>query len=485
MNRIIKAVLFLLISGGILFMLYTSKKSSLPINLEKAAEIKGIVPVVVLGSGPAGLSAALYAARSGLYTVVFQGKKPGGQLTETTYVENWPGTPKLLGSQLIEQNRKQAEKFGALMVPDSIVSADLSQWPFLLKTEEGTPIYALSVIIATGSNPRKLNQNRNVPGENEYWGYGVTTCAVCDAPFYKDKKVVVVGGGDSAVEEATLLTAYASKVYVLVRGSAMRAAKTMQARLKGSDKIEVLYNTEITEIMGDGTAVKGVKIINMKDKKAGELAVDGVFLAIGHIPNSEIVKKYLQTDSEGYIILPARSQKTSVPGVFAAGDVADHVYRQAGVAAGDGIKAALDALAFLQEHGYNEALSKKLEKNYWFPHPEAVNTPLPVINTGKEFDKLAKENNALVIEVGAEHCASCQALIPIMQSVAAQMHGKAYFAQIDTGKEPKELIKRFDIKGIPVILVFKKGKLIARYDQQVFTKRELNAILNQLIGDNS
>ncbi len=479
--KLVMRVLLVAIGAAVLISRFLNRGPE--INFNRALLAPQVVPIVVIGSGPAGLSAALYAARSAVYTVVFQGKKPGGQLTETTYVENWPGTPKLLGSQLIDQNRKQAEKFGALIVNDTVTAINFNVWPFVVRTEDGARIHALSVIMATGADPRKLNDTGKVPGEKEYWGYGVTTCAVCDAPFYKGKKVVVVGGGDSAVEEATLLTSYASSVTILVRGSAMRAAPAMQARLKDSDKIKILYNTEITEIMGTGKTVTGVRLLNSKDKQTTELAVDGVFLAIGHKPNSQLVKGVVKMDGEGYIILPTRSQLTTVPGIFAAGDVADHVYRQAGVAAGDGIKAALDALAFLQSHGYSTSTAKELEKNYWYPEAVAASEPLPKIVTNKDFDAAAKEHQFIVLEAGAKHCSSCTALLPIMQSVAAQLSGKAYFAYMSMDDDPKELVKRFEIKGIPVILVFKKDKLIARYDQQVFTKRELNAVINQLIAE--
>lgn len=461
-------------------------------DMQKALAAKNVVPVVVIGSGPAGLSAALYAARSSLYTIVFEGKTPGGQLTGTTYVENWPGTGKLLGSQLIDQTRKQAEKFGAVMIRDIVTAVDFSSWPFRLTTEEGHTISALAIIIATGAEPKLLNDTRKVPGEKEYWGYGVTTCAICDAPFYKGKKVVVVGGGDSAIEEATLLTSYAQEVTVIVRGATMRAAPAMQARLKDSPKIKVLYNTEIEEILGNGSSVTGVRLITKgavsqetvsQEKKSYDLHIDGVFLAIGHRPNTELFKKYVSVDSEGYIHLDPsqRRQETTVPGIFAAGDVADHVYRQAGVAAGDGIKAALDAINFLQKIGYTQAIERKMEKNFYEPHSEAALKPLEKLKTNKDFEKKAKEQPFLVIEVGAEHCSSCKALLPVVQAVAAQLADKVSFAQIDLGDEPVELVKRFDIKAIPTILAFKGATLVARYDQQLFTKRELAAAISQLI----
>ncbi len=451
-------------------------------DMEKAVQVANVVPIVVIGSGPAGLSAALYAARAAVYTVVFEGKTPGGQLTGTTYVENWPGTGKLLGSQLIEQNKKQAENFGAVMIQDTIALVDFSQWPFKLVTEDGHELHALAVVIATGAEPKLLNEMRKVPGEKEYWGYGVTTCAVCDAPFYKGKKVIVIGGGDSAVEEATLLTSYAESVTILVRGPAMRAAPAMRARIKESPKINVVYNAEIEEILGDGQKVTAVRLIHKQDKKTEELPVDGVFLAIGHRPNTALFKEYVKRDADGYIHLAGPGQATSVPGIFVAGDVADRVYRQAGVAAGDGIRAALDALSFLQKHGYNEKIAKKLERNFYEPHPETAVRPLEKIITMKDFDKVAKEHSLLVIDVGSEYCASCKALLPIVQSVAGQMGDKAHFVRIDLGDEPAELVKKFDIKAIPAILIIKQGKLVARYDQQLFTRRELAAVIQQLIG---
>lgn len=468
--------------------LATRLKKTHPVyNLEKVVQAKSIIPVAIIGTGPAGLSAALYTARSAVYTVVFAGKHPGGQLAGTTYVENWPGTPKMMGPELIELNKKQAERFGAHIVQDTITEADFSRWPFVLKTEEGHELHALTVIIATGADPKLLNDTGVVPGEKEYWGHGVTTCAVCDAPFYKGKKVVVVGGGDSAIEQAVLLSSYADSVTMLVRGNRLRAASAMQDRLKGVSKINVLYNTAIAEIYGDGSKVMGVTLISTDKASSSEgskkFPIDGVFLAIGHRPNTELFKKYIETDAEGHAILPTRSQKTTLPGIFAAGDVADHVYKQAGVAAGDGIKAALDALAFLHEHGFTDAFAASIEKNYFEPHAEAAMQPLQKIVTNKDFDALAKKHEALILEVGADSCSSCKVLMPIVQSVAAQFGERAHFAQIDMGDDPAELVKRFALKAIPTLLVIKKGKLIARYDQQSFTKRELYGVINQLLSE--
>ncbi|MBA2307369.1 thioredoxin-disulfide reductase [Candidatus Dependentiae bacterium] len=458
------------------------RSSLLTFDSTKALHTKNIVPLVVIGSGPAGLSAAIYGARSSLYTLVFEGKTPGGQLTETTYVENWPGTPKLLGAELIGIARKQAERFGALFAQDSISEVDFSQWPFLLKTEEGHELHALAVVIATGAKPKMLSDTQKTPGEKEYWAHGVTTCAVCDAPFYKGKKVVVVGGGDSAVEEATYLTAYASSVTMLVRGPSMRAAPAMQARLKDSPTITVLYNTSIQEIVGNDTlSVNAVKIYDNKEKKSSTLDVEGVFLAIGHHPNSHVFKKWLSLDEEGYITVSSPSQQTTVKGVFAAGDVVDKTYKQAGVASGDGIKAALDAYAFLQAHGYTPSFARDIEKNYYDAHPDSGSYVLTKIVSVKDFETLVKKNPLLVVEVGAEHCASCTTLAKTLQSVASQFEDKVTFATISLDKSSQDLINRFKLKSVPVLLIFKNGKLVSRFDQQLFSKRELYTMIIQMV----
>lgn len=445
-------------------------------KLEDALGKKNIIPIAIIGSGPAGLSAALYGARAAIFTVVFEGKKPGGQLTETTYVENWPGTPKLLGSELINLNRKQAEKFGALMVNDTIEYVDFSSWPFKLRTEDGNEIYALSVIICTGSNPKLLN----VPGESKYWGYGVTTCAVCDAPLYKDKDVVVLGGGDSAIEEATLLSSYAKNVTMLVRGDKLRAAPTMRDRLKNINNIKVIYNTQITEIVGDDKVVHEVKLKNNKDNSISTMKIDGVFLAIGHTPSTEIFKKFISLDKAGYIDLKSRRQETSVLGVFAAGDATDPRYRQAGTSAGDGIKSALDAINFLQEHGFNDNFAHKLEPNYFDPHASSTK-PLKSITTEKELDDAVKKSKFLILEIGAEHCVSCKNLSKALESSVPKFENKVDFIYVDLDKT-KDFKDRFEIKSIPVLLIFKDGKLINKYNR-AFSKHELFTTISRLLNE--
>lgn len=342
---------------------FNNIESGQEINLALLENKKNILPVAVIGSGPAGLNAAIYTARSAFYTVVFQGKSPGGQLTTTSYVENWPGIKKTLGFDIMEENREQAINSGVIISTESIVKVDFSVWPRKIYTEDGEEILAAAVILATGANSILLG----VPGEREFFGLGVTVCALCDAPFFRDKKVVVVGGGDSAVEDASLLEPYVSELTMLVRGPKMRAVPSMQNRITNSKKINVLYNTKITEILGANKTVTGVKLENTKDKTEYIMTTDGVFLAIGHMPNSSMFKEYLELTPDGYIKLNKRTQETGLPGITAAGDVSDHMYKQAGIAAGDGGKAGIDIVHFLQNLGLNQENAKKLEPNYYKP----------------------------------------------------------------------------------------------------------------------
>ena len=453
------------------------KQTNTKVHINDALNKKNIVPVAIIGSGPAGLSAALYAARASLYTVVFDGPKPGGQLTETSYVENWPGTPKLLGSELIELNRQQAQKFGAVFVNESIDAVDFSVWPFRLHTESGDEINALTVVIATGANPRLLN----VPGEKEYWAYGVTACAVCDAPFYKDKKVVVIGGGDSAIEEATLLSSYASEVTMLVRGSAMRASPAMQNRLKGYPNIKVMYNTSIVQILGDKKSVNKVELINNVDKTKFIKEIDGVFLAIGHEPNTEIFKDFIKTDETGHIVTNCLYKETNIKGIFAVGDVEDTIYKQAGTSAGDGIKGGMNASAFVNNiPGMNAAMMQKLEKSY-YDVVKGDQVEIKHLTTNKDLDELAKKSKFLVVEVGAENCPSCKVLLASLKSVAAKNLEHVGYGQISLDDDPKELISRFELKSVPVLLIFKNGTLIKRFNQEPFSKFKLYSLINNLI----
>jgi len=297
--------------------------------------------VIILGSGPAGLTAALYAARANLNPLVITGQDLGGQIATTTDVENFPGFPEgLTGPQLSELMQKQAERFGARLEFDSIVSADLKQPPFRLQGNNAE-YETQSVIIATGASPRKLG----VPGEKELVGRGVSYCATCDGFFFRNKELVVVGGGDSALQEGLFLTKFASKVQIVHRRDSLRAGPVLQERARKNDKMSFAWNSVITEIQGEG-AVKAVRIKNVQTQEESTRPVDGVFVYVGHIPNTAIFRGQLAMDEEGYLIVDGKLH-TSIPGVFAAGEAHDRWFRQAVVSAGYGCMAAMETEKYL------------------------------------------------------------------------------------------------------------------------------------------
>ncbi|HEX3708864.1 MAG TPA: thioredoxin-disulfide reductase [Pseudolabrys sp.] len=307
--------------------------------------------VVIVGSGPAGYTAAIYASRAMLEPILIQGIQPGGQLTITTDVENYPGFADVIqGPWLMEQMQRQAEHVGAKIVIDHVNAVELKQRPFKLTCDSGDIYLADSLIIATGAQARWLD----LPSEQKFKGYGVSACATCDGFFYKNKNVIVVGGGNTAVEEALFLTNFASKVTIVHRRDAFRAEKILQDRLFKNPKIEVVWDTALDDVMGADNPLKvnRVRLKNVKTGAVSERAIDGVFIAIGHSPSSELFVGQLQMKPSGYIVTAGHSTATTVPGVFAAGDVTDDIYRQAVTAAGLGCMAALEAEKFLaaQEH---------------------------------------------------------------------------------------------------------------------------------------
>jgi thioredoxin reductase (NADPH) len=301
--------------------------------------------LIIIGSGPAGLTAAIYAARASLKPLVLAGITWGGQLMNTTEVENFPGFPDgIQGPELMERMMKQAKKFGAEVRYEQANIVDLKGDPKTIKTDENE-YHAKSVIIATGAMPRKLG----IPGEDKFYGRGVSTCATCDAAFYRDKVVTIVGGGDSAMEEASFLTRFAKKVYLIHRRDEFRASQIMQDRVKANEKIEIIYNTEVKEVLGEETVQK-IKLFNNSKNNESELEVDGMFLAIGHIPVTEFLKNQIEVTEDGYAIAD-NDVETAIDGVFVSGDVHDEVYRQAITAAGMGCMASLRAQRWLEDKG--------------------------------------------------------------------------------------------------------------------------------------
>ncbi|MFZ1704176.1 MAG: thioredoxin-disulfide reductase [Saprospiraceae bacterium] len=305
------------------------------------------VKCLIIGSGPAGYTAAIYASRANLEPVLYTGKEPGGQLTITNDVENYPGYPDgIMGPQMMEDFKKQATRFGTDIRYEIINKVDFSSYPLKVWSETGHEIEALSVIIATGASAKWLG----IPSEQKLMNKGVSACAVCDGFFFRGQEVAIVGGGDTAAEEATYLAKLCKKVHLLVRRDEMRASKIMQERVLKTENLQVHWNTETVEILGED-GVTGVKIRNVETKQESTLDVTGFFVAIGHKPNTEIFKDWLEMDENQYLkVIPGRSF-TKVEGVFVSGDAADHIYRQAVTAAGSGCMAALDAERFLAEKG--------------------------------------------------------------------------------------------------------------------------------------
>ncbi|MGM9738586.1 MAG: thioredoxin-disulfide reductase [Candidatus Cryptobacteroides sp.] len=301
---------------------------------------------LIIGSGPAGYTAAIYTGRAGIVPVLYEGMEPGGQLTTTTEIENFPGFENGVDANLLMASMKaQAARFGADIRPGRIAEVDFSVRPFILKDDSGNELTADTVVIATGATAKYLG----LPSEQKFKGLGVSACATCDGFFYRKKVVAVVGGGDTACEEATYLAQLCSKVYMIVRRDVFRASKAMQERVAATPNIEVLWNCNTQEVLGDEAGVTGVRLLG-KDGKVFDIKVDGFFLGIGHHPNSDMFRQWIHTDENGYIVTEAKSSRTNVEGVFAAGDVQDPDYRQAVTAAASGCRAALDVERFLKSN---------------------------------------------------------------------------------------------------------------------------------------
>ena len=302
------------------------------------------VKCLIIGGGPAGYTAAIYGARADMAPVLYEGIQPGGQLTTTTDIENFPGFENGIdGTQLMNTMKAQAVRLGADLRNGCVTSADLSQRPFKIVVDGDKEISAETLIIATGATAKYLG----LPSETKFKGLGVSACATCDGFFYRKKTVAVVGGGDTACEEATYLAGLCKKVYMIVRRDVLRASQAMQERVMATENIEILWNCNTQEVLGDDYGVTGVRLVR-KDCEVFDIALDGFFLAIGHHPNSELFSQWVNVDKEGYIITDGRTSKTNVEGVFAAGDVQDPLYRQAITAAASGCRAALDAEKFLK-----------------------------------------------------------------------------------------------------------------------------------------
>ena len=427
--------------------------------------------VVIIGSGPAGYTAAIYAARANLKPLMFEGFQaggsPGGQLMTTTEVENFPGFPEgITGPELMERMKSQAERWGTECYTEDVVSVDLSQRPFTIKSSERI-VLANSIVIATGAVAKRLG----LPSEKEFWSSGISACAICDgaSPIFKQEALAVIGGGDSAAEEAVYLTKYGSHVNLLVRKGEMRASKAMQDRVLSNPKITVHWHTEPVDVFGSNGYLEGLKIRNTETKEITDLAVKGLFYAIGHTPNTSLFEGQLELDSVGYIVVKPGSVATSVEGVFAAGDVQDHEYRQAISAAGTGCMAALLAERFLSannlilEH-HQQAESQKT------PTPQETKTVADTETTfelnktrhvgGYALRKLFHESDRpLLVKYVSPTCGPCRTLKPILDKVVDEYDGKIHFIEIDIEADP-EVAQMGGVTGTPTVQIFKDKELL-------------------------
>ncbi len=452
-------------------------------DIQEALKQENVVPVVIIGSGPAGLSAALYMARAGMKAFVFAGPMPCGQLTQTTYIENWPGRERVLGLELMDDIKKQTVSFGATIIHDSVRELDINQWPFTIKTEDGRSFKALSVILATGATPRTLN----IPGERDYWGKGVTTCAVCDAGFFTDKNVVIAGGGDSAIEMVFELTPHVKHVTVLVRKGSLRAAQAMQKKMEAYSNVTIEYYKEITQIYGNGQKVEAIDVYDNQTKTTQKRPIDGVFLAIGHDPNNAMLPKGIQLDEHGYVVMQGRTQETSIPGIFAAGEIQDPFYRQAIVASGEGVKAALDAASFLYGQGFSVDVGARLEQNFYDHFADPKKEILEITTIPELYEHVIKKKGVVVLDVYSMTCPCCIQMLPHLEVVAHKLDGQVNIVKMNYPLINKtirvELSHKFDvhIRRLPTLIVFKDG-VFQDINTRVMNKIEIYDYLSSFIS---
>jgi thioredoxin reductase (NADPH) len=423
--------------------------------------------LVIIGSGPAGYTAAIYAGRANLKPVVFEGFQagglPGGQLMTTTEVENFPGFPQgITGPDLMENMKAQAERWGAELITEDVVSVDISVRPFVVRSAE-REVKAHSLVIATGATAKRLG----LPSESEYWSRGISACAICDGatPIFRNAELAVIGAGDSAVEEAIYLTKYGSQVHLLVRSDKMRASKAMQDRALNNPKITIHWHSEAVDVFGENGQMTGVKVKNNQTGAATSLPVKGLFYAIGHNPNTSLFTSQLELDEVGYIVTKPNTVETSVAGVFAAGDVQDHEFRQAITAAGTGCMAAMLAERWLSNKGllqefHQQSSSEVVEK----AEQKAESTEFSLENTqhqgGYALRKLFHESDRLLmVKYASPNCGPCHTLKPILNKLVAELDGQIHFVEIDI-EQDAEIAENAGITGTPTVQIFKNKDLL-------------------------
>ena len=427
--------------------------------------------VVIIGSGPAGYTAAIYAARANLKPVVFEGLQaggiPGGQLMTTTEVENFPGFPEgITGPQLMSRMKAQAERWGTECYTEDVIEVDLSQRPFTVRSDE-RELKTNSIIIATGATAKKLG----LPSEKTYWSNGISACAICDgaSPIFINQELVVIGGGDSAAEEAVYLTKYGSHVNLLVRREEMRASKAMQDRVLANPKVTVHWNTEAVDVFGENNLMTGIRVRNTKTGEETEIAAKGLFYAIGHNPNTSLFKEQLELDPVGYIVVKPGTVETSVEGVYAAGDVQDHEYRQAISAAGTGCMAALLAERWLSEHNliieHHQLPSSEVKETVSQVETKADTEADFDINATRHYGGYAlrrlfhESDRLLIVKYVSPTCGPCKTLTPILNKVVDEYESKIHLIEIDITEDP-EIAQMGQVTGTPTIQFFRDKEML-------------------------
>lgn len=430
--------------------------------------------LVIIGSGPAGYTAAIYAARANLKPFMFEGYQmgglPGGQLMTTTEVENFPGFPKgIQGPELMDLMKAQAERWGAELVTEDATSVDFSQRPFVIRSEE-REVKAHSIVIATGATAKRLN----LPSEEQFWSRGISACAICDGatPIFRAAELAVIGGGDSAAEESVYLTKYGSHVHMLVRGDKLRASKAMQDRVFNNPKITVHSSTEVLDVFGEENHMKGIHIKNTQTAKEEQLHVKGLFYAVGHRPNTSLFKGQVELDDVGYIVTKPGSVETSVEGVYAAGDVQDHEYRQAVTAAGTGCMAAMLAERWLSVNGLaqefhqvEEAKHQDIDTAEIHAKSDAeleaeFNLEATRHAGGYALRKLFHQSDRLImVKYVSPSCGPCHTLKPILDKVVNEFEAKMHLVEIDIAADP-EIAEQGGVMGTPTIQFFKNKDLL-------------------------
>lgn len=450
--------------------------------------------LVIIGSGPAGYTAAIYAARANLKPVVFEGFQagglPGGQLMTTTEVENFPGFPEgITGPQLMDRMKAQAERWGAELHTEDVTYVDLSQRPFIVRSEE-REFKTHSLVIATGATAKRLG----LPYEGEFWSRGISACAICDGatPIFHGAELAVVGGGDSAAEEAVYLTKYGDRVHLLVRSNKMRASKAMQDRVLNNPRITIHWDSEPVDVFGENGRMTGVKLRDTQTGEERDLHVKGLFYAIGHTPNTSLFKEQLELDDVGYIVTKPGSVETSVEGVFAAGDVQDHEFRQAITAAGSGCMAAMLAERWLSVHGLIQEYHQQLPSSETPPEAEitqekstaTAEEAFSINNTrhegGYALRKLFHESDRLImVKYVSPSCGPCHTLKPILNKVVDEFDGRIHFVEIDITQDP-DIAENAQVIGTPTVQLFKDKELL-EHIQGVKQKSEYRKLIEKYL----